>query len=57
MSEIKLLGSELIVTHSDEVWEYDGNTDEWVQVGPFPGSSSSAMRETTWGQIKGEYAR
>ena len=56
VSEISLLGCDLLVTHSDDVWRYDTTSLEWTPASPFPGCPSSAAEVTTWGRIKAKYA-
>jgi len=49
-----------IVTNSDEVWSQDW-ANGWVSMPAFPGGSTGVsaptLEPTTWGKLKGEYAK
>ena len=52
-SEVKLFHDDFIITTSDEAWIWNSGTQQWDNLGAYPGTSS--VEPTTWGKLKTQY--
>jgi hypothetical protein len=55
MNDVKFVASRTLVTNSNVGWKYEGNMNEWIEAGPWPGSQPVPTEKQSWGSIKGNY--